>query len=96
MGRVEQFRTARKTRWRYIGSFVLFFTLLTVGICTADYSVNSIAKNEKRVELITFKGLDKSFYEINLANKKFYVNTEYIQRDYQRFKNRVLGLLGRK
>lgn len=94
MGRVEQFRSARKMRWRYLGSFVLFFTLLIAGICTVDYSVNSIARNVNRVELISFRNIENSYYEVNLANKKFYINTTYIKRDYQRLKDKIFGMLG--
>lgn len=95
MSRVEQFRTVRQTRLKYSISFLLFFILLITGICVVDYAVNSITRNVNKIDIISVKSIDESYYELSFANEEFYLDTKYIKRDFTRLKNSIMRILGK-
>lgn len=92
MGRLERFREARIQRKRYILSAVLIAVLFLSGVCIADYSVNSLLKNEKRIDILTMQKINNYYFEINFLNQKLFINTTYIKRDFENFKGLVKQL----
>ena len=87
MKRAKKFKELRQIRKKVVLSFLVFILLMTTGILTADYSVNSLMENVSYVAVISSKRLNNSFIEIDIMNKKLYVCTAYIDRDYKRLKN---------
>jgi hypothetical protein len=96
MGRLESFKQIRVTRRRYILSAFIFIMLMIPGICISDYSVNSILMNEKRIEIVGIKNVNNTYLELNLLKKKYYINIKYLQRDYEKVKNRIFEMINYK
>lgn len=95
MSRVEEYRQKRHLKRKYAAAFILFLFIITAGICMSDYSFNSIMNNEKHLELIRFTKESGSYLEINLMNKKLFVNIKYISQDFQKIKNDAEKILGK-
>jgi ABC-type antimicrobial peptide transport system permease subunit len=89
MSRVEKFKQIRQLRKKYVLSFLLFFLLITGGLCITDYFVNNLMQDKKCIEIISFKNIKDSQIEISFMNQKVYINMTYVKRDYQRLKNAV-------
>jgi hypothetical protein len=94
MSRVEKYKQQRNLRHKYMLSILLFFSLLTAGICTADYSINSLLGDESRVNVIELKN-NGTYLEFAVMNQKLYINTKYINRDLDKLKQGVSKLFGR-
>lgn len=86
MSRVDRFRQYRYIRRKIAASFILFVLLMITGIFVADYSVNSILRNEKKINIVSIKAVKGNFIEISLMNQRIYINTRYINRDLKRIK----------
>jgi hypothetical protein len=82
MSRLEAFRQKRLIRRRYILAVLLFLSLSTSGVCLADYSFNSIAKDEKRIKLISIDRQEGFNYLVNVLNLKTSINISRIENDY--------------
>lgn len=87
--RLEKFREARRSRRRYLCAFLLFFLLVMLGVCIADFSINNMMKNQSGIELVHFQKINESFLEISLLDKKFYIDTSYVNRDFQNLKRKM-------
>ncbi|MGI6777466.1 MAG: hypothetical protein ACOX7R_05440 [Acetivibrionales bacterium] len=83
MNRVEKFRNIRREKRKYMFILLLCILLLTSGLCAADYSVNSLMKNDNGIRLITFE-YNGSYAKLSLLNSSIYINTSYISRDLGR------------
>lgn len=90
MSRLEKYREIRITRKRYLLSVIIFLMLIIPGLCIVDYSVNSIMKGENRIDVLAIKNIKSQYIEITLMNRKHYINTVYLRRDYERFKKIIL------
>jgi hypothetical protein len=87
MSRVERFKEIRDRRRKYILSVSFVLIIMILGICTVDYSVNTILLDEKRLSLVTYQTLGEDELQISILNNKIPVNTTFIKRDFQRLKN---------
>lgn len=83
MGRVEKFRQKRNLRHKYLFGTIFLSILLTAGILSVDCSSNYLLKGRSGIALAVLNNRD-SYLEIVLMNQKFYVNTQYINRDIER------------
>lgn len=92
MSRLERFKEIRAVRRRYLFSILIFFMLLIPGICISDYSVNSILKDEKRIEVVGLKNINNQYLEVNLFKIKYHINIKYLFRDYEKVKKSILGV----
>lgn len=95
MNRVERFRQLRKSRRKYILVVILFIMLVISGICIVDYSINSLMYDNNQIEVLSFRNSDNCF-EISILKNKFYVNTTYMKRDYEKLKGLITGLFQSK
>lgn len=69
MGRVEKFREQRRHRQKCIAVVILFILLTAAGVCTADYRVNTLLKDENRVEVVGFR-MDKLYRDFDNLRKR--------------------------
>lgn len=92
MGRLERFKEIRVTRRRYILSILIFLMLMIPGICISDYSINSILRNEKRIEVVGVRNINNSYIELDLLKRKYYINIKYLFRDYENVRKRIMGI----
>ncbi|MCX7842677.1 MAG: hypothetical protein N2489_06345 [Clostridia bacterium] len=91
MGRLEKFKQERRNR-RIVGlSLLLFFILVISGILVADYSVNTLMRNEKHINIVSFERVGESLIHIKFMDAGIYINTTYIRRDYQRLRDALKG-----
>lgn len=95
LGRLERYKEIRQNRRKIKSSIFLFFLVLVSGTCTADYAVNSLMKNEKRIEIIRFENRHR-YYEISLLNKRLYIDTESMKNDFMELWNVPKRLPGLK
>jgi len=93
VNRVERFRQYRHSKRKIIFIFLLFILLISTGLLVADYSVNSIMLNERKIEIISLVKLDDSYMELSLMKNKLYINTRYISRDCERLKDTLKNLI---
>ncbi|MCX7710429.1 MAG: hypothetical protein N2484_11345 [Clostridia bacterium] len=95
MGRVERFRQNRQTRRRITAAVTVFLVIMITGIAVADYSISCIMMNQDHIEIISAKEINGSFIQISFMNQKYYINTKYIKRDYNRLKEFAKNKLGK-
>lgn len=93
MGRVEKFKEVRMTKVKFVASILLFVVILSVGIMAVDYSLNSIVTNNSTINVLKIVKVAENKLEIDFANKKYSLNTTYINRDLNRLKLRFSQLL---
>ena len=93
MSRVEKFKQKRNLRQKYVSAALLFFFLLTAGILSVDYSINYLMSGRQGIALAILNNKTTSL-EITFMNQKFYVNTQYINRDLNRVKDELQKLFG--
>lgn len=85
MSRVEKFKQRRNLRQKYLSAAVLFFFLMTAGLLSVDYSTNYLMSGRQGIALAALNNKTTSL-EITFMNQKLYVNTQYINRDLNRFR----------
>jgi len=93
MGRVEKFKQLRNLRQKYIISVLIFITLLTVGICTADYSINNLIGMEQGLRIFNVSNTENKV-EIVLMNQKIELNLGYINSDLEKLRQFFSNLFG--
>lgn len=92
MNRVEKLKQIKIRRRRAVVVTVLLFSLIITGIGITDYSFNSLMKNQRRIEVISFKNLKDSSLEISVMNESITLNTKFIEKDLKSIKDRILRL----
>jgi hypothetical protein len=80
-----------KRRNRLLGIFFILFTLF--GIISSDYTLNNIMSDYPHVRVISVKPIKNSYIKVCLIGENFYVNTKYLQRDYENIKKCLKGFL---
>ncbi|HHW30212.1 MAG TPA: hypothetical protein GXX20_00835 [Clostridiaceae bacterium] len=87
MNRLERFRTARRFKRRYTSLFLLFFFIITFGLCIVDYSTNWLLKNQKSIQLIGFY-MEGAFLEVKILDESLKIDVSVILNDLERLKQR--------
>lgn len=62
--------------------------LTIVGILASDYSVNSLLKNERRIEVVELINNKDLTMDIKILNKEFHLKLDKIYGDYQNIKKK--------
>lgn len=93
MRRYEKYKSERQYKRNIILSLVVFFILIAAGVGIADFSVNSILKDENSIGVIQWNNLKNNYTELEIMNKKIYINTLYIKNDYYKFKSRIKRMI---
>lgn len=93
MSRMEKFKQKRNLRQKYVSAALLFFFLLTAGIATVDYSTNYLVTGRQGVAFVELNSKATSL-EIIFMNHKIHINTQYLNRDLNRFKYELQRFLG--
>jgi hypothetical protein len=91
MGRLDKYKQIRNIKQKYLFSAFLFLLLLVTGICIVDNSTNSLMGEGSSISIFAVKN-HSSYMEIIFMNQKLYVNTQYINRDMNRLKEKVSEL----
>ena len=91
LNRVERFRHRRVLIKGYITAALLSLFFLTTGILTVDRATNLLVSGCQGVALA---GVDSSSssLEITVMNQKIYLNTQYINRDIERLREKLRRL----
>lgn len=85
LSRVEMYRTKRQTRQKCFGAVLLSALILAAGILTVDQATNSLVSGKQRFSIAEFKRNGDTL-EITIMNKRFSINTEYLNRDLERLR----------
>lgn len=91
MGRVEKFRQLRNLRQKYVISILVFITLLTVGIFTADYSVNNLIGTERGLKIFNMSS-SNNIFELVFMNQKIRFDLEYVNNDLEKLRQLLAGI----
>ncbi len=91
MGRVEKYKQLRNLRQRYVISVVIFVVLLTAGIGTADYSVNSLIGTGRGIRILNVSSNNNKL-EIDFMNQKFQFDLEYVNNDLEKLRQFLAGI----
>lgn len=83
MSRVQRFREIRRFRRKLLFTILFILSVLLVGIGAVDYSISSLLNGEKGFGIVTINN-DKEYFKISLFNKALYINTKYLERDYNK------------
>lgn len=92
MNRLEKYRRIRTLRQRYMFSALLSLSLLSAGICTADYSINGLMAGKNGLNIVSVKN-SGPLTEFAFMDQKLYINTQYIGRDFEKLKQGLGKLL---
>lgn len=95
MGRLHKFREIRVLRQKYFFSIFIFLTILSMGLCIADYSVNSLIGVQKGLKFFSMRNYE-SYLEVIFMNQKLDIDTEYINRDLKRLRAQAERIIGGK
>ena len=94
MGRVEKFKQMRALRHKYFISVIIFVTLLTAGICVADYSVNSLLGVDGGLKVFSVNNSDNKL-EIIFMNQQLHFNMEYLNKDMGKLRQFLADIFGK-
>lgn len=98
MNRVQRFKEIRRFRTKLFLTILLIFSILLVGIGVVDYSISSLLNGEKGFGIFSVVHYEKEYCKISFFDKELYINTKYLERDYNRLadwlesKKQMLGL----
>lgn len=96
MSRVERFKQARRAKKRYAITFVAFIIFMLGGICAADYSINSLMRNDNRIEVVRVEKSEDSRMTIHYLNREFQMDFRYVKRDWGRLQQWFSHSLGKE
>ena len=89
MNRVEEFKLIRGYKKKCV-SIILFFLVLTVaGVLVSDYCINSIVKNEKKVEILQWESGKDTTIKLSVLNSEIVVQYGGVLKDFQYLKGKV-------
>ena len=84
MNRVQRFRELRRFRMKLLFTILFIITILLVGIGVVDYSTSSLLSGEKGFGIFFVEHYEKEYCKISFFDKELYINTKYLERDYNR------------
>ena len=84
MNRVQKFREIRRFRMKLIFAILFTLSILLVGIGVVDYSISSLMSSEKSFGIFSVDHYKKEYCKISFFDKDLYINTKYLERDYNR------------
>ncbi|HEX3030090.1 MAG TPA: hypothetical protein VHT34_12490 [Clostridia bacterium] len=93
MNRVDVFRQKRQFRRKIKIVVITFLLFILAGIVIADYSVNSLMKDENRIEMVTMDN-KKDYYVFDLLGKKIYIKLTHIKNDCEKVKDMIRSIIG--
>jgi hypothetical protein len=94
MNRVEKFKEARKFRIKCISIFVFSFLMAITGVCISDYSVNALMKNQKTIQLVEVKSIDKTKVHVSILNLGVDMDTSHFMKDFKGIREKFRGIFG--
>lgn len=94
MSRLEKYRQIRINKRKFRLSMLMFLIVIITGLCIADYSINGLMKNEYAIEFVSVDKVGPSLYSINIFDYRFLINTEYVEKDFNRVRSTIGSILG--
>jgi hypothetical protein len=91
MNRVEEFKILRNHKRKCIFILLFFLTITITGILVSDFCINSIIKNEKKVDILKMEsGIDTTI-RLNVLNKEFDLQYGGVVNDFNEIKSKLIG-----
>ena len=87
MARKIRLRQQRIYKLKIIFVFVLFFTMLFVGLLVVDLNKNYIMYGTPDIEIFQIEMLENDICQVNLLNSEFKLNLKYLKRDINNVKS---------
>lgn len=91
--RTEKYRQVRLLKRKCRLVFLLSLILLVLGVCAADYSVNTLVKNDKRISFISFSR-QGNYYRASFLNMSFYIDTRKVVSDFTVIRDKAVDFAG--
>lgn len=93
MNRLDKFKQKRTLRQKYLFAAFISVFILTSGMLTSDYQINTLMSGNRDIEMVSLVN-KQTFLEITLFNRKILVNTQYINRDLKRLQSLFKNIIG--
>ena len=84
MSRLEDFKKNRIVKKRFVSLLSLCFIIVVVGIYAADCSINTMIGGPQQIKVADIKSIDGGYVEVSFIDKKLYINTKYVNRDFSK------------
>lgn len=91
MNRVEEFKILRNHKRKCIFILLFFLVITITGILVSDFCINSIIKNEKKVEILKLENGKDTTIKLNVLNKVFDLQYGGVVNDFDKLKNKLMG-----
>jgi hypothetical protein len=89
MSRVEDFKHARVHRRKCVLILLFFLVITFTGIFVSDYCINSIVKDEKKVEVLQLESDQDRTIKFNIMNKEIKLNCSKVVNDFEYLKRKI-------
>lgn len=93
MSRLENFRKERRHKRIFKALLLSFFVFLSLGMLSADYSLNSMKKAQGEISMVRVIKSGQ-YVEMSFLNNKLYLNTTYLERDMSNVKKYLMSVFG--
>jgi hypothetical protein len=91
MNRVEEFKILRNHKRKCIFILLFFLIIIITGILVSDFCINSIIKNEKKVDILKMESGKDTIIRFNVLNKVFDLHYGGVVNDFDEIKSKVIG-----
>lgn len=91
--RLDVFRKQRKMKKKYILVIIISIILTFTGLISVDHSLNSIMNDSDNFKFISIKSVGDSYIVFKIMDKKYYLNTVYVKRDFHTIKSKIKSIL---
>jgi hypothetical protein len=91
MNRVEEFKILRNHKRKCIFILLFFLTITITGILVSDFCINSIIKNEKKVDILKMESGKDTTIRFNVLNKVFDLQYGGVVNDFDEIKSKLIG-----
>jgi hypothetical protein len=91
MNRVEEFKILRNHKRKCIFILLFFLIIIITGILVSDFCINSIIKNEKKVDILKMESGKDTIIRFNVLNKVFDLQYGGVVNDFDEIKSKLIG-----
>ena len=89
MSRVEEFKLLRAYKRKCVMVLLLFLIITFTGVLVSDYCINSIVKNENKVEVLELKNEDNTTIKMNVLNNVIVLHLSGVLKDFDSLKKKL-------
>lgn len=89
MNRVEEYKLLRVYKRKCVMVLLLFLIITFTGVLVSDYCINSIVKNENKIEVLELKNEDNTTIKLNVLNNVIILHFSGVLKDFDSLKRKL-------